>query len=190
MINAYLSGKDIYATTAALVYNVPYEHCLESYGKEGKKRRTSMKSVILGIMYYRGANSIAEELGISPGAAKSIISKFYQNFPTIKQYVDDSINFCYKNGYVKTVWGRKIRIPELQLPPYEYTSKLKLDAETKQQIEADLSNIWNRDKKRERISWYKKNYGIKIKDNTGRIHAAKRQVVNSIIQGNCIALTY
>jgi DNA polymerase I-like protein with 3'-5' exonuclease and polymerase domains len=48
MIEAYAQGKDIYATTAALVYNVPYEHCLESYGKEGKSRRTSMKSVILG----------------------------------------------------------------------------------------------------------------------------------------------
>jgi DNA polymerase-1 len=135
-------------------------------------------------MYSRGANSIAAQLGISAGAAKSIISKFYQNFPTVKQYVDESIAFCYKHGYVKTVWGRKVRIPELRLPPYEYKSKTPLDAQTKQEIESDLSNIWNRQKKLKKLKWYKENYGIIIKDNTGRIHAAKRQVVNSIIQGS------
>ena len=60
MKQSYLDGKDLYADTASKVYNVPYSECLESFGKEGKQRRTNMKSIILGIMYSRGAKSIAE----------------------------------------------------------------------------------------------------------------------------------
>lgn len=186
MQRAYAEGRDLYANTASIVYNLPYEQCLESYGKEGKQRRSNMKSVILGIMYSRGAKSIAEQLNISEGAAKSIISKFYQGFPTIKAYVDQQHNFCKSNGYVYTVWGRKGRIPEFQLPPYEITSKQQLDDYTKKEIINDLSHIWKRDKKQERINFYKNQFGINIKDNTGQIAAAKRQIVNTVIQGSAV----
>jgi len=48
MIEAYTSGKDLYATMASEIYHVPYEECQESFGPEGKARRTSTKSVLLG----------------------------------------------------------------------------------------------------------------------------------------------
>lgn len=67
MINAYKEGKDLYATIASGVYKTGYWDCMEHWedgspNPEGKKRRGSVKSLLLGIMYGRGVSSIAEQI--------------------------------------------------------------------------------------------------------------------------------
>ena len=67
MINAYKEGKDLYATIASGVYKTGYWGCMEHWedgspNPEGKKRRGSVKSLLLGIMYGRGVSSIAEQI--------------------------------------------------------------------------------------------------------------------------------
>ena len=91
MINAYKEGKDLYAIMGSQVYQLPYEDCREFYpdgtvNAEGKHRRTTMKSVLLGIMYERGATAIGEQFNKSDEWAQQLIDNFYKSFPKINQY--------------------------------------------------------------------------------------------------------
>ena len=117
---AYKEGKDLYAIMGSKVYQVPYEDCREFYpdgsvNEEGKHRRTTMKSVLLGIMYERGATAIGEQFNKSSAWAQELIDGFYQSFPKIAEYRLWVENFAENYGYVATVCGRKRRLPDMQL---------------------------------------------------------------------------
>lgn len=120
MINAYKEGKDLYAIMGSQVYQLPYEDCREFYpdgtvNAEGKHRRTTMKSVLLGIMYERGATAIGEQFNKSAEWAQQLIDNFYKNFPKINQYRLKIENMAETYGYVTTITGRKRRLPDMQL---------------------------------------------------------------------------
>lgn len=120
MINAYKEGKDLYAIMGSQVYQLPYEDCREFYpdgtvNAEGKHRRTTMKSVLLGIMYERGATAIGEQFNKSAEWAQQLIDNFYKSFPKINQYRLKIENMAETYGYVTTVTGRKRRLPDMQL---------------------------------------------------------------------------
>ena len=95
MINAYRTGKDLYSTMASLAFKVPYEDCREfredgSVNKEGKKRRSHIKGIVLGLMYGRGDASVAENLGISIDEAKNLSNSLFEAFPKMKEYIEKS----------------------------------------------------------------------------------------------------
>lgn len=120
MINAYKEGKDLYAIMGSQVYQLPYEDCREFYpdgtvNAEGKHRRTTMKSVLLGIMYERGATAIGEQFNKSAEWAQQLIDNFYRSFPKINQYRLKIENMAETYGYVTTITGRKRRLPDMQL---------------------------------------------------------------------------
>ena len=120
MINAYKEGKDLYAIMGSQVYQLPYEDCREFYpdgtvNAEGKHRRTTMKSVLLGIMYERGATAIGEQFNKSAEWAQQLIDNFYKSFPKINQYRIKIENMAETYGYVTTITGRKRRLPDMQL---------------------------------------------------------------------------
>lgn len=120
MINAYKEGKDLYAIMGSQVYQLPYEDCKEFYpdgtvNAEGKHRRTTMKSVLLGIMYERGAAAIGEQFNKSSEWAQGLIDNFYKSFPKINQYRLKIENMAETYGYVTTITGRKRRLPDMQL---------------------------------------------------------------------------
>ena len=120
MINAYKEGKDLYAIMGSQVYQLPYEDCREFYSDgtvnaEGKHRRTTMKSVLLGIMYERGATAIGEQFNKSAEWAQQLIDNFYKSFPKINQYRLKIENMAETYGYVTTITGRKRRLPDMQL---------------------------------------------------------------------------
>lgn len=120
MINAYKEGKDLYAIMGSQVYQLPYEDCREFYpdgtvNAEGKHRRTTMKSVLLGIMYERGATAIGEQFNKSAEWAQQLIDNFYKSFPKINQYRLKIENMAETYGYVTTIIGRKRRLPDMQL---------------------------------------------------------------------------
>lgn len=121
MQEAYREGKDLYAIMGSKVYGVPYEDCKEFYpdgtvNAEGKHRRTTMKSVLLGIMYERGAKAIGEQFDKSPEWAQKLIDDFYKSFPKIQQFRLKVEKMAEEFGYVTTVCGRKRRLPDMQLP--------------------------------------------------------------------------
>ncbi len=100
MCEAFRSRKDIHTATAARVYNVPEEEVT-------KEMRYRAKSVNFGIIYGQSAFGLSQNLGISRTEAKDIIDNYKSQFSQIQQYMDDTIQFCKKHGYVETLMGRK-----------------------------------------------------------------------------------
>lgn len=124
MIDAYKNDKDLYAMMASQAYNRSYEDCKEFYpdgtvNPEGKERRTSMKSVLLGIMYERGAAAIGEQFGKNAEWAEGLIENFYQSFPKVNQIRLKTEKFAEEYGYVSTIAGRKRRLPDMQLSNHD-----------------------------------------------------------------------
>lgn len=212
LIEAYRAGKDIYAWIASSIYKVPYDECKEfrpdgTTNPKGKERRSSVKSIILGIMYGRGAKAIAEQLNCSTKEAQKIVDQFYDSFPKVRKWMDNTMETARKTGYVETVWGRKRRLPDLLLEPYEFQmldgqpadfDPLSFDAleevstEVPQKIKSEyikrLEKTWSM-KDRRNIIIEARQRGISIKDNGGFIADAERQCINSIIQGSSADMT-
>lgn len=100
MIDAFRSGQDIHAATAARVYDVPPEEVT------GEMRRNA-KSVNFGIIYGVSAFGLAENLGISRSDARVLIDNYFTEYPSIKKYMQTQIAFAKDHGYVQTLMGRK-----------------------------------------------------------------------------------
>ena len=100
MCEAFKNGKDIHTATAARVFGVSEETVT-------KEMRYKAKSVNFGIIYGQGAFGLAENLGVSRTEAKEIIDNYKKEFSGITQYMEDTIQFAQKNGYVETLMGRK-----------------------------------------------------------------------------------
>lgn len=203
MIDAYVQNKDIYAWIASFIYNVPYEECKEfrpdgTKNPQGKERRTSVKSIILGLMYGRSTKSIAEQLGVSVQKAQEITDKFFNSFPNVQKFIEYTEEFARVNGYVETAWGRKRRLPDMQLPEYEFKYEGNyafdpLDFNSNDELEVSEQDKHYYLGKLQRCRYFRDRFAIKeeakrngiiIKDNTGFIADAQRQCVNSIIQGS------
>ena len=211
MINAYLHGKDLYATIASKLYNKPYEECKEfrpdgTVNPEGKQRRSSVKPILLGIMYGRGVNSIAEQMNITKEEAQQVINDFYKQFPKVKEFVEFAQENARTYGFVETAWGRKRRLPNMQLDPIEITIENPnlistfnpLDFSSTENTEVSdevyykylrlMNRAHGRDAK-EKVKQQAKAEGYKLVDNGGYIADAQRQCVNSIIQGSAADMT-
>ena len=202
MIEAYKNGKDLYASIASLAFNKPYEECLEfrpdgTTNKEGKERRSQAKSILLGILYGRGINSVAEQLHTTKTKAQQIQDKVFKGFPAIKQFEDDTIEMAETYGFVTTFWGRKRRLPEMQLPEFEFKWKpgygdvdpLSFDVEYNETEVPEetqkyyIAKMRKNPYKKKKVYEEAANEGIIITDNGGKIADATRQCVNSRIQG-------
>lgn len=211
MINAYLHGKDLYATIASKLYNKPYEECKEfrpdgTVNPEGKQRRSSVKPILLGIMYGRGVNSIAEQMNITKEEAQQVINDFYKQFPKVKEFVEFAQENARTYGFVETAWGRKRRLPNMQLDPIEITIENPnlistfnpLDFSCTESTEVSdevyykylrlMNRAYGREAK-EKVKQQAKAEGYKLVDNGGYIADAQRQCVNSIIQGSAADMT-
>lgn len=210
MVKAYQDGRDLYATVAAGVYHMDYWDCMEhrqdgSVNLEGKERRKSVKAVVLGLMYSRGAKAISEELKCSVEDAQEIINNFYNSFPTVKGWMNDSLKFLKEHGYITDFYGRRRRLPDILLPRYEFDLIKKpeefnpiigcenRDAKPNPKlIEKYLGMIENcRFIKTDlpKIQELAEKENLRIKDNGGFIAQAERQCVNARIQGGAATMT-
>nr|DAO26590.1 MAG TPA: DNA polymerase [Caudoviricetes sp.] len=215
MLQAYLEGKDLYATIASKIYKMPYDECEEfradgTVNPDGKARRTSVKPVLLGLMYGRGVPSIAEQMKISTQEAQKIIDDFYAEFPKVKEFVDFAQTFARDYGFVETAWGRKRRLSDMQLPPIEIkpciksysdnfdpfafdaTESIPQDDYVPDEVYRKYYTLLNRARGRQqqqKVKELAEQEGYTIKDNRGFIEDAKRQCVNSIIQGSAADMT-
>lgn len=213
MIHAYTEGLDLYAVIGSKLYHTEYENCLEFYpdgttNPEGKKRRTSVKSVLLGLMYGRGAASIAEQMNVTTKEAQQVMTDFFKQFPKVAEYIVFVQQHAIDYGYTETAMGRRRRLPDMALPEYtfEWTDASKdtafdpLDFEAEdneagqvpehlvEQYWAELDRAWGF-KKKNAIKERALQEGIKITDNGGKIADAERQCLNSVIQGTAADMT-
>ena len=210
MINAYKQDKDLYATIASGVYHNDYWDNMEFHqdgtpNPEGKKRRKNCKSILLGIMYGRGVSSIAEQINSSIEEAQQIIDNFFKSFPKVKIWIDKTINDAKKNGYVEDLWGRRRRLPNLLLHPYEITYEGKVEPtfnpflNCKDKVDNKIENQMKNYEKQLLECKYKKEVtaikdianknGFKVKENSILLSQAERQCVNARIQGGSATMT-
>ncbi len=100
MINAFKEGLDIHAATAAKVFNVGQDEVT-------RDQRSSAKAVNFGIIYGQSAFGLAQNLGISRKEAKQIIDSYFEQYPTIKNYMDKAVKKARENGFVETIMKRR-----------------------------------------------------------------------------------
>lgn len=100
LIEAFCSGEDVHAKTAAKVFEVPLEGVT-------KDMRYKAKAVNFGIIYGQSKYGLAKSLGIAPFAAEMFIEKYFATYPKVKEYMQSTIKFAHENGYVETIFGRK-----------------------------------------------------------------------------------
>lgn len=154
--------------------------------KAGKERRKQAKSVLLGITYGRGDESIAEQLGCSLQEAKDIKARVFNGFPTLLKFEEESKRMAIEDGFVTTLWGRKRRLPDLRLPEYS-VSYINRDPVPPIYAEPWLYRLkhkarWYSDRQKIIAEALEKE-GIIITSNFFKKSQAERQVVNSRIQG-------
>ncbi len=100
LMEAFVRREDIHTTTAAGVFGVALEEV-------NRDMRRKAKEVNYGIMYGIGAYGLARRLGIPQKEGLEIIQKYFAAFPSIKTYMDDTLIFARKHGYVQTLNGRR-----------------------------------------------------------------------------------
>lgn len=106
MIEAFRSGADIHAATAAKIYKVPIEEV-------DSDMRRKAKTANFGIIYGISVFGLSERLAIPRGEAKMLIDGYFESFPQVKEYMDESIKVAQENGYVETISGRKRFLPDI-----------------------------------------------------------------------------
>ena len=106
MIEAFNSGQDIHAATAAKVYKVPIE---EVTADMRRKAKTANFGIIYGISVF----GLAERMNVSRGEAKELIDEYFATYPHIKAYMETCKEEARRLGYVETVFHRKRYLPDI-----------------------------------------------------------------------------
>ncbi|MGC2087621.1 MAG: DNA polymerase I, partial [Bradyrhizobium sp.] len=104
---AFRDGLDIHAMTASEMFGVP----IKDMPSEVRRRA---KAINFGIIYGISAFGLANQLGIAREEASAYIKKYFERFPGIRDYMDQTKEFCRRNGYVATLFGRKCYYPEIK----------------------------------------------------------------------------
>jgi DNA polymerase-1 len=106
LIAAFNEGQDIHAITASQVFGVPLDEV-------DSLMRRNAKAVNFGIVYGISAFGLAEDLNISRKEASEYIDSYFNTYPDVKRYLDETVENAKKSGYTKTLFGRIRPIPEL-----------------------------------------------------------------------------
>jgi DNA polymerase-1 len=104
---AFRDGLDIHAMTASEMFGVPVK------GMPGEVRRRA-KAINFGIIYGISAFGLAAQLGIAREEAGAYIRKYFERFPGIRDYMEETKKFAKNNGYVLTLFGRKCHYPDIR----------------------------------------------------------------------------
>jgi DNA polymerase-1 len=103
---AFRDGEDIHAMTASEMFGVP----IKNMTPEVRRRA---KAINFGIIYGISAFGLANQLGIEREEAAAYIKKYFERFPGIRDYIEETKAFCKKHGYVLTLFGRKCHYPDI-----------------------------------------------------------------------------
>ena len=106
MIDAFLSGYDIHAATAAKIYKVDINDVTADM-------RRKAKTANFGIIYGISVFGLAERMNVPRQEAKELIDGYFETYPQVKEYMDRSIQVARENGYVETIFHRKRFLPDI-----------------------------------------------------------------------------
>ena len=103
---AFLEGQDIHAATASEMFNVPLDEMTPDV-------RRQAKAINFGVIYGISGFGLARNLRIPRDEAQGFIDRYFERFPGIRAYMDDTVAFAKEHNYVQTLFGRKINTPEI-----------------------------------------------------------------------------
>ncbi|SFS00284.1 DNA polymerase I [Yoonia litorea] len=103
---AFRDGLDIHAMTASEMFDVPLDEMTPDI-------RRQAKAINFGVIYGISGFGLARNLRIPRGEAQGFIDRYFERFPGIRAYMDETVAFAKENGYVQTLFGRKINTPEI-----------------------------------------------------------------------------
>lgn len=106
LLHAFRNGLDVHRATAAEVFGVPLEQV-------SSEQRRYAKVINFGLIYGMSSFGLAKNLGIETKAAAAYIDKYFQRYPGVKRYMDETVELAHKQGYVETVFGRRLYLPEI-----------------------------------------------------------------------------
>ncbi len=106
LLNAFANGVDIHSATAAEVFAVTLENVTTDL-------RRSAKAINFGLIYGMSAFGLAQQLGITRKQAQSYIDLYFDRYPGVKQYMDTIRELAKQQGYVETLFGRRLYLPEI-----------------------------------------------------------------------------
>jgi len=109
LLAAFHGGLDVHKATAAEVFGVPVE------GVSSEQRRYA-KVINFGLIYGMSSFGLARNLGIETKAAAAYIDRYFQRYPGVKRYMDETRAQAKAQGYVETVMGRRLYLPEINSP--------------------------------------------------------------------------
>jgi len=104
---AFSEGEDVHRATAAEVFGMPLE-------KVGADERRVAKVINFGLIYGMSSFGVAQNLGIDRGTAQTYVDRYFARFPGAKRYMDETRKRAKEVGYVETVFGRRLWLPELK----------------------------------------------------------------------------
>ena len=106
LIQAFRNGVDVHAATAEKIFGVSHEEVTAD-------QRRVAKTANFGIMYGISSFGLSQRLGISRSEAKKLIDDYFNAFPAIRSFIDDTIAAARENGYVETIFGRRRYLPDI-----------------------------------------------------------------------------
>ena len=106
LIEAFRSGEDIHAATAAKIYHVPIEEVT-------REQRSRAKTANFGIIYGISVFGLAERMNVSRAEAKELIENYFSTYSEVKRYMDESIAVAREKGYIETILHRKRYLPDI-----------------------------------------------------------------------------
>lgn len=107
LLEAFQQGKDIHAATAAEIIGVD----IESVTSEQRRRA---KAVNFGLIYGMSAFGLAKQLGIPRGEAQHYMDTYFERYPGVMQYMEDTRSAASEQGFVETIYGRRLHLPEIK----------------------------------------------------------------------------
>ena len=109
LLKAFTEGLDVHRATAAEVFGITPEQV-------SSEQRRYAKVINFGLIYGMSSFGLAKNLGIETKAAAAYIDRYFQRYPGVKQYMDDTKAAAKSMGYVETVFGRRLYLPEINSP--------------------------------------------------------------------------
>ncbi len=106
LIEAFRSGEDIHAATAAKIYHLPIEEVT-------REQRSRAKTANFGIIYGISVFGLAERMNVSRSEAKELIENYFETYSGVKRYMDESIQVAREKGYIETILHRKRYLPDI-----------------------------------------------------------------------------
>lgn len=104
LLQAFEQGEDVHSATAAEVFNST---------KVTKEQRRAAKAINFGLIYGMSAFGLGKQLGVTRGEAQSYIDLYFDRYPGVKTYMDKTRELAHEQGYVETIFGRRLYLPEI-----------------------------------------------------------------------------